>query len=325
MKLKTIAGYSCLMLFIVFSSGCMQERVRNVTVLASITSSVALSSVTAVPSLTSSPVNTATPTPTMTAIPTLPAEKARARLLDLLALNGGCRLPCLWGITPGKSSYQDVQVVLMALSSLSYSLHLNPSGSSDVTPRLAEGDLEIYNRVAFLSDPNETVYRVAYNVEAHKLLQEGGYLDIFDSEFFGERIGSYALPHILSEQGVPLSIMISTYGGPLSRGGTGGFDILLLYPDQGILVNYTTQMQLSGTNVRGCPSNAHVEMELYPPGNSESFYDLLNQTDWGAKFSAYQPLEQVTSMSSEEFYETFRQPTDNCVETSAKLWPTQEP
>ena len=90
------------------------------------------------------------------------------------------------------------------------------------------------------------------------------------------------------------------------------------------MVNYTTQMHLVGANVRGCPPNAHVEMELYPPGSSDSFFELLKQTDWAVKMNDYKPLEEVTSMSVQEFYDTFREPTNKCIDTPAKLWPTPE-
>jgi len=263
-----------LALFMALVSSCTQPN-QNVTTLPSEIPSLRAGSATPVPSFTIMPTDSPTPIFTPTAIPTLPVEEAQAKLLKLLFENGGCRLPCFWDITPGKSSYQDVQAVLVPLSRLSYSLHLNPSGTSDVTPRLTEGDLELYNRVAFLTDPNETVYRVAFIGEAHKPLAQGGYEDVFDSNFFGKKVSAYSLPHVLTQQGLPSSIMIQTAGGPLTRGGTGGFDILLLYPNQGILVNYKTQMHLNGANVRGCPLNAYVQMELYPPGQPDSFFEGL--------------------------------------------------
>ena len=77
--------------------------------------------------------------------------------------------------------------------------------------------------------------------------------------------------------------------------------------------------------MRGCPPNAHVEMELYVPGQGDSFMEALKQTDWAVKMNYYRPLEEVTSMSLEEFHEAFSQPTDKCIETPANLWPVPEP
>lgn len=327
MKPQNIVLWLSLVLLTVLFSGCAQSN-ENATTPPSETPFLPVSSTTPSPrpSFTPLPTDSPTPSPTLTMIPILPIEEARTRLLDLLANNGDCRLPCLWGIIPGKSSFEDAQVILTPLTGLSDSVYLNPPGPGDIRPRYTEGDLEIYTRVAFLTESSHgIVSRVAFNAEAHRPLAQGGYEDVFDSKFFGEKVSAYSLPHVLTEQGVPSSIMIETAGGPLTRGGTGGFDILLLYPDQGILVNYTTQMHLIGANVRGCPVNAHVEMELYPSGQRDSFFESLKQTDWTLKMTGYKPLEETTSMTVQEFYDTFREPTDKCIETPAKLWPIPEP
>jgi hypothetical protein len=106
-----------------------------------------------------------------------------------------------------------------------------------------------------------------------------------------------------------------------------GFEIVLFYPDQGLLVHYTTQMQIVGEKVRGCPANAHVELELYPAGHPESFSIYLAPTQWASLWPIptvdnpfWKPVEKATSMSLEQFYETFRQPTDQCIETPLKGW-----
>lgn len=274
------------------------------------------------------------PPPTVSRTPTslpdmdspLPVEEAEAQLLKLLANNGGCQLPCLWGIIPGKSSYFEARTILAPLRKLSNTFYLDPPGPGSLSPRYTVGDLEIYTRIAFLTNPDTgTVDHVGFTTEAHNPLDEGGYEDVFDSDFFGENTPAYALPNVLTEQGIPSSIMISTVSGSLTRDGTGGFDILLLYPDRGILVNYTTQMYLIGEIVRGCPKNSHIKMELYPAGQVDSFFTLIRQTDLFVLFDYSRPLEEVTAMSMDEFYETFREPTDKCIETLASLWPTPEP
>jgi hypothetical protein len=324
MKRQHIALSLSLVLFMALVSSCAQPN-KNATTLASETPSLPASSATPVPSFTPLPTDSPAPTFTLTAIPTLPVEEAQAKLLKLLSDNGGCRLPCIWGIVLGESAYREAQAALLPISSISELTSFTPE-SGAMFPVYTEGDLQIYTNIGFIANSeNNIVNHIAFNAEAHRPLAQGGYADVFDSKFFGEKVSAYSLSHVLTEQGVPSSIMIETAGGPLTRGGTGGFDILLLYPDQGILVNYKTQMHLNGANVRGCPSNAYVQMELYPPGQPDSFFEGLKQTDWPLKMTGYKPLEETTSMSVQEFYDTFREPTDKCLETSAKLWPTPEP
>ncbi len=296
---------------------------------------ISTSSVTQTPTLVLTPTppvaDTLTPAFTPKAVPTLPEEDARKRMLDLLANNGGCQLPCLWGIMPGKSTSQEAQVIWSPLSSIQSIYDIKPSFGPKggyISPDFVEGDLILHTEVSYLSD-NQIVSQIAFQAKEIKKFtisnSADGILDIFDSTAFGNRIKYYSIQNVLSELGIPSSVMIVTHRVPVPKGGDGGFDILLLYPDQGILVNYTMQGYLVGSNMRGCPTNAHVEMELYPPGNADSFFALLEKTDWAVKKNWYKPLEDVTSMSVDEFYQTFRQLTNKCIDTSIKLWPTPQP
>lgn len=282
----------------------------------------------ATPTLTLIPVST--PMPSLSAIstviPALSEGAARVRLLDILANNGDCRLPCLWGIMPGKTTYQEAKEILVPLSSIS-DFTAFTSGVGNIVPFYTEGDLIIYVNVDFVTN-DDIVNRVSFEGRALKEVKEDrGSNDVFNSMFFGKKFGFYMLPQILSEYGPPTSVMLLTLAEiPISNRGPGRFNILLLYPDQGILAHYTTEMHVVGNNVIGCPANAHIEMELFPSGNRDSFFESLAQTMWSEEYikNNYKPLEKVTSMSIEEFYQTFRQPIDGCLETPANLWPAPE-
>jgi hypothetical protein len=256
----------------------------------------------------------------------LPVADAQAELFKLLSDNNDCLLPCLWGIVPGVSTFHEARTILAPLRTLSHSVYLDPPGPGSIEPRYTEGDFEIYTLVAFLVNPDDGIVEsIGFNLESHKLLPEGGYENMFDSKFFSEKASAYMLSHVLSKQGIPESVVIFTSGGPLTRGGTGGFEIVLLYPSQGVFVHYTTQMHIIGKNVRGCPQDAHVWMELYPSEDTVNFFAQLEKTTWQYFKDGFKPLEETTSISVEEFYETFREPTDKCIETLASLWPTPEP
>jgi hypothetical protein len=311
------------LLTIVISS-CVQPTERFITPSPVITI-YPTRSATALPLVTLTQSASATSTSLSTAIPTLPSEEAQAKFLDLLASNSGCRLSCFWGIVPGKTSFQEAQAILAPLGSISDFTAFR-DGLGSVSPYLTEGNWKLYTTLDFSSNSETNlVNSISFNAEAHRPLEQGGYEDLYNSNKFGEMISAYTLPRVLSELDEPESVMISTVGGPLTRGGTGGFDLLLLYPDQGILINYTTQMHLTGKDVRGCLTNAHVEMELHPFGQPDLFFGSLQKTDWAVKLSNYKPLEEVAPISAQEFYETFSEPTNKCIETPANLWPTPEP
>jgi hypothetical protein len=73
------------------------------------------------PTLTSSPTSTPTTLPTKrykplpTVVPPLDDQQRAAYLQNLLTTNGGCKLPCLLGVIPGQSSWEDVKSLFTAV------------------------------------------------------------------------------------------------------------------------------------------------------------------------------------------------------------------
>jgi hypothetical protein len=67
---------------------------------------------------------------TSTLFPTLPAEEMDETIQALIATNGGCFLPCWWGITPGVTSWDDANHFL---------LQFNPVITSSASPDMEFG------------------------------------------------------------------------------------------------------------------------------------------------------------------------------------------
>ncbi|HZU87125.1 MAG TPA: hypothetical protein VFF78_06555, partial [Anaerolineaceae bacterium] len=261
----------------------------------------------------------------MNAIPTLAVEDARARLTDLLANNGVCQLPCLWGITPGTTTNQEAATILAPLSSLSnFAVFDFDIGTIYIEYKIKD-DLRMLIDVVFESNQDD-VYHVHFQGRASKELGAGnGWDDDFDSTDFGERLDFYMLHQVLTTYGRPSSVLLFTYGEfPSPRYGQGHFKLILIYPKQGIMIQYTTEMRVVGDNVEGCLANAHIMMDLFPPENPGAFDEYVASTELPSLMAYYKPLEEVTSLSIDDFYELFRQPTDECLVTPANLWPTPE-
>jgi hypothetical protein len=337
MKIQKISQWFSLLLFATVVTGCTPSTDSGTT--SSPKAPVLLVSTspteTMPPTLTPTATGTLTPAFTPTTVPTLPAEDARKRLLELLANNGDCRLPCLWGITPGKSNNQEARTILIPLSSIAIPEMtsfepLNGILGGTITSIYVEDELRLNARTGYdVYGDDDIINSVDFRVLEDGLYKKDKYgnqikTPIFDSTTFGKRIEYYSLSHVLSEQGIPDSVMIyipRVEGYPIVAG---ILEAALLYPDQGIWIKYTMSMVNNGNIIKGCPANAHIEMQLYPSGNPESFFSLLEETDWGRTKTGYKPLEEATSMSVEKFYETFRNPTDKCIETPTNLWPTPE-
>ena len=332
MKIKNFF-LSLLLLSLVIVFGCMRSTQSVVDSSPSITKSPinSPSSVnTFLPTITTVPISTPTKKPELTTIPTLPTEDARQKLLDLLSTNGGCQLPCLWGITPGKSSFQEARLILMPLLSIAEVAHFDSTSPEDISPiYIDSGYLRLYTRLDYIFGIDNIVNHTRFEAREEEVItdSEGNWLSkrpVYDSATFNERIEYYSLSHVLTMLGIPSTVMVKFSGLTGYPVVAGGLDIALLYPEQGVWINYEMPINNQGNIKRGCPVNANVEMELYPQGTPDSFYANLDKTDWGVTKKEYKPLEEATSMSEEGFYETFRNPTDACIESLASIWPTPE-
>jgi len=87
------------------------------------TLSVAYTSTVAIPPTA---VPTVTPTAfipgwlqaTLSPRPPVLSPEEQHRLLDLLSTNGGCDLPCFWGVTPGQTAWGDMSALLQSFNRL---------------------------------------------------------------------------------------------------------------------------------------------------------------------------------------------------------------
>jgi hypothetical protein len=291
---------------------------------------------TAMPSSQTKNITQITFTPSLTVppttIPTLLMEDANQTVLGILTSNDGCRLPCLWGITPGESGFQDVLVKLWPLSGIS-EFTAYDTGVVSISPVYNEGDLYILTSIHLSTYADgEIVKNINFKAGSFHKFQSGSfakgysYSPIYDIPSFGRITAIYMLPGILSEYGRPESVLILTFGGPPGQGSWNDFEIVLTYPAQGMLVHYTTKKRMVGDNIMGCMANAHVEFDLFPSGNAESFMDLLGKaTYWDELLVDYKPVEELTSMSIDEFYKAFSQPTEKCITIPNKSLPTWQP
>jgi hypothetical protein len=231
---------------------------------------------------------------------------------------------------PGASTSQEGQNILAPLSAISlFASFDRVQGFISLLNTL--DDLNIIIDIGYLTYQdvdNSIISSLYFKADAMQDLDgDRVFVPVFDSDEFGESLRSYMLPQVLSEYGIPTSVLISSLSEPMpkERGGdTGDFRIILIYPDQGILVNYRTNILVAGNNVAGCLNAAHVMFELFPPGNGRSFVSNLPPSLQEDILNNFRPIEEVSSLSTERFYEEYRHPTDQCLETPAILWPTPE-
>lgn len=260
------------------------------------------------------------------------ADQARERFRELLQNNGKCTLPCFWGLTPGESSLQSAENTLISLISIS-EWYKWDSTSADILLHYQKEKGNFLVSDISVNSSNGLVSEISVSISENKtnLSVEGQEYSsyVFDNLTFYEDIQFYSLAGILSSLGKPEEVLIFTYNNEKGNGlrVIGGFKILLLYPEKGVLVQFIAQMHVSENVVSGCPNTTNIKMRLFPYGHPDSFERNLINTEWEGlwpihenRYVYWQRLEDATNLSIESFYDIFRLPTDQCIETPANLW-----
>lgn len=270
--------------------------------------------VTPIPTATDLP--TLTPAPTLTPLPTLSANQAKVKVKELLETNGGCELPCWWGITPNKTTWADLSHFLSPI----FQLNQQPP-----KVRTEYGKEHTYTDYQFYFDiPGES--------QAASIILEGRDNIVFWATIFPPAAEyRYQLHQVLTLLGSPKQIFISAQASsPISE--LPPTMLVLDYSDKGVWASYGYIPTLVGENLEVCPKsslgtestydNIGGMLELFSP-NTEypNALSIKEYADMVGGFSA-KKLEDVTNMNVETFYNTFIDPqTEICIETPANLWP----
>lgn len=258
----------------------------------------------------SEPTQTLIPvaSPMPSAMPTLSMSDSEALLLDLSLNNQGCQLPCWWGIRPGQTSWNATDRFLST-----FALAIKPDDGAESVLHT------VYFRYPREIDPNAP--------EASTIAIAHHYMVVDDVitriEVNPGLTPSYTLAGILSVYGVPEDIRLRTYS--QSREGDLQFDVVLFYPEIGMLIRYATQGTIVANQVVGCPQEQSASvMALWAPEPGLAFSDAARRTinirdeqDW-----VYRPLQEVANMSIDTFSKTYQEiDATACLETARNLWP----
>jgi hypothetical protein len=269
---------------------------------------------TPVPSET--PVPSQTGTPTSTPLPTLLPGEAKALIYELLQTNGGCELPCWWGITPGETTWKDTYnliSLMRATSNTSISLSdgrvFHGTGGFDWYPE------RIFNRISFY-ERDGIVDGIYIRVEGYK-----------DPSFFYKLWKNYSPVQIISTYGQPTQIRFNIF--------YYGFDVpfsylWMIYENQGFFVRYysraLSQVNENGLTYLVCPTWQDIvwepTLELYmqspyhPTPLEDSIKHLKNVNQLPGK-----SIEDAAGISVEEFYELFLPGGEPaCFESLQSIW-----
>src|SRR6185436_9536152 len=271
--------------------------------------------VTHTPTPTSLP--TIAPTLTWTPLPTVSVQQSNAKIRELLETNGGCKLPCWWGITPNKTAWPE------ALHFLSPYIFQLGQGSTDVSSE--NGEKHTYTNYQFY-------FNMLDESQPARII-----VDVKDDTVFWMTIYppateyKYQLHQLLELLGPPKQILISAQSSsPIPE--LPPTVLVLDYSDVGVWVSYGYIPTRVGENLAICPKFSSGKVSNYDNigGRLELFgiktevprtLSIQEYADMVGGFTA-KKLEDVTNMNIETFYNTFIDPKpEACLETPANLWP----
>lgn len=258
---------------------------------------------------TATPLPTHTPAlPTVTPRPALTVDERRALAKRMLETNGGCELPCWWGITPGETRWQEV-VELLGLRGGNFSqqgrrvhdvmyVPLDPHRPSDYGIRLIFTEYD----------------GVVQSLEVWSEMFVGRVSPSFPRDWH-----RYSLDQVLARYGKPSQVMLELWPNPPEP--YYPYRLFVFYDHLGILVEYEGPA-IPGEIFQVCPEFEQVtslRLWLQSPEQERSLLELAGLDP--LELAQMLPLEEATGMDIRTFYETFRKAKRACLESPAEVWP----
>lgn len=227
-------------------------------------------------------------------------------ILQLLQTNGGCKLPCWWGIVPGETHWDETEQFLLDLS-------LNIELIKDETT--TEVDDTSSRRRAF------DIY-IDIDIGDAKTHRLG--LWTRDNLVTGIRISSpltnyhFVLNDLLSDQGVPDKIFVFTHANVMEP--PTAFNLILYYQEQRFLAAYSTLVYKENEQITACFDDIGPGIIIFPDEKDLSDQQI-QEVFLGPDPIGVLSIDDAIGMSPTVFYETYRNSEISCLVTPANIWP----
>ena len=235
--------------------------------------------------------------------PTLTADESKQLVRDLLENNAGCRLPCWWGITPGKTTWIEARQILEKTS-----LYI---GGQEI------GEVFYVDVQAYLPYPHNFAKYMEHSYGVKNGIVD--YIDVYNFDL----APNFSLPNLLESYGQPDEVWIRTL--PKAERGIQHFIIDVFYGELGILVEYSTGDPMK--EVEGNLQNCWITemdspfLDLWSPETQKLSFQEAKKFIDTTNLPEPKPLLESTGMDVKTFYETFKNSeTDVCLETPKNLW-----
>jgi hypothetical protein len=254
----------------------------------------------ATPTATSMTVKRSEPALSWTPQPTFTAGQARDYALNMMKTNGGCKFPCWFGITPGKTTWVDAS---KALSSYAYSIS---------KPNMLRESYEVTLKFPFQSFHGNS------SAAANIFVKPDGKVEKIKT------LTDITLPDLLDTYGVPDEVRLLAVG-VNTTDPNGHFTLVLFYPDLGFIAAYEGKNERDAV-IHVCPSNITGQPEwlIWNPADPVTFSEAGKEISLISSVSSptekdYISIEKLIGVTPEAFHQRYKDPenTDVCMEMQA--------
>lgn len=277
--------------------------------------------------------------PTLTSLPPMTTDNAIDVAAGILKNNGGCQLPCLFGLTPGVSGPDSVNALMeyfqkntietedLALGQMEHEV----SGGAYLIFR--KNDQQVRSNMSYYYDNRELdVLTLTNNAAFTKTSpsQHDCHICFYiglDAPYGIELLQYYLLPNILTLYGEPSKIMIASFPTDPNRPReTYPFSIVLYYREKGFLAEYISLRKEQGDRFMGCQPTSYINIVSWSPDNPKSLLDIVTRIGASGintlNIDFFKDLEEATEFNIPEFYDEFKTLDESkCVLTPKELWP----
>jgi len=291
------------------------------------------------------PLDTASPIPLPTQIfkspipqPPLTMSEAENVILKLVDDNGGCNLPCIWGLEPGVSSVTHVNEIhtTFAPEYVSDELLIKVNDFDDVggiTYISWADEFQITAHMSFYFKGDETLKLVEFDARSYRVSGSG--MDkrleyVFGYEPLLSLVDKFTLSNSLQNYGEPSSILLapSYFDRPSATPPSWiWYSVVIIYEEQGFLAEYIMPRRWMGDSLAACVDQiAEITIIGWDPQQEFDLSEVLSvKSGLGiheSNISYFRSLEEATSLTIPDFTEIFSEPdTDACIYTPLDLWP----
>ncbi len=296
------------------------------------------------PTATNIPL-TASPLPTT--LPAIITGTAKQVLTRFVQENGGCKLPCILGLSPIFSNRNSVEILSQYFQTHSQesedqfdNLNIDSYRNGNYAGvGLVFWKNSVRVHIEFgvsLSDDEIENISLSTGVYKHTGIGANEGAEILAGHpDYDKLLGQFSLPRILLDYGKPAEIWVRPFPEYLPdhpyASSSFPFDFVLIYPNSGFAVEYMARVKdKSDGYLIGCPNTSYTNLASWNPERKPQFAEIATYfagTDslGASNYSHFKQIQDATSLSVNDFYEHYKDTNfSECVKTPRSLWPYTE-